>query len=94
MIRILLAVGMLMLIPAGIVLAGESYTTVTALELKAMMDRKEPALLVIDTRTPSEYQEAHIRGAISIPWVSFEKDPSLISYPKSAKIVFYCNGFS
>lgn len=94
MMRILLAVSLLTLLLAGIGWAGDSYTAVTSVQLKAMMDRKEPELVVIDTRTPEEYQEAHIRGAINIPWVRMEKDPSLLSYPKNAKIVFYCNGFS
>jgi rhodanese-related sulfurtransferase len=92
-IMILTACFLTMLLP-GIGLAADGYGVVTTLELKAMMDRKVTGLAVIDTRTPGEFQVGHIRGAINIPWVLIEKDPSLISYPKDAKIVFYCNGYS
>ncbi len=72
--------------------AGEPYTVVTSQELKAMIDAVEPGLAVIDTRTNEEYQEAHIRGAISIPWARLENDRSLLDFPKESKVVFYCTG--
>jgi len=71
----------------------EPYTVVTSEELKAMIDRQEPGLVVIDARNPEEFQEVHIRTAVNVPWSKLEKDKSLLVFPKEAKLVFYCNGF-
>jgi len=71
----------------------EPYTVVTSEETKAMIDRHEPGLVVIDARSPAEYQEVHIKGAVNIPWTMLEKDSTLLTMPKNAKLVFYCNGF-
>lgn len=71
----------------------EPYTVVTSEEVKAMIDRHEAGLVVIDARSPGEYQEVHIKGAVNIPWQMLEKDHSLLTMAKNAKLVFYCNGF-
>ena len=71
----------------------EPYTVVTSEELKAMIERQEPGLVVIDARTPDEYQEVHIQNAVNIPWPKLQKDKSLLNFAKEAKLVFYCNGF-
>jgi rhodanese-related sulfurtransferase len=71
----------------------EPFTVVTSEETKAMIDRKDPGLVVIDARSPGEYQEVHIKGAVNIPWPMLEKNPALMNMAKDAKLVFYCNGF-
>jgi len=71
----------------------EPYTVVTSEEARAMIDRNDPGLVVIDARSPGEYQEVHIKGAINIPWPMLEKNSTLLNMPKDAKLVFYCNGF-
>jgi 3-mercaptopyruvate sulfurtransferase SseA len=71
----------------------EPYTVVTSEELKAMLDRQESGMVVIDARNPEEYQEVHIRMAVNIPWPKLEKDRTLLTFPKEDKLVFYCNGF-
>lgn len=71
----------------------EPYTLITSKQLKDMIDRQDPDLIVIDARTPGEYQEVHIPTAVSIPWPQLEKDKSLLNFPKEKKLAFYCNGF-
>jgi len=71
----------------------EPFTVVTSEEVKAMIDRQEPGLTVIDARTPEEYQEVHIKGAVNVPWPVLEKNPAALTFPLNAKLVFYCNGF-
>jgi rhodanese-related sulfurtransferase len=71
----------------------EPFTVVSSEEVKAMIDRHEPGLVVIDARTPAEYQEVHIKGAVNIPLPELEKKPSLLDFPKESRLVFYCNGF-
>lgn len=72
--------------------SSEPYTVIGSEELKSMIDRNPPGLLVIDARNPEEYQEVHIRGAINIPVGKLEKERSLLRAPKDATVVFYCNG--
>jgi rhodanese-related sulfurtransferase len=71
----------------------EPYTVVTSEELKAMLDRQEPGLVIIDARNPDEFQEVHILSAVNIPWPKLEKDKTLLNFAKESKLVFYCNGF-
>ncbi|MGZ6225441.1 MAG: rhodanese-like domain-containing protein [Syntrophales bacterium] len=71
----------------------EPYTVVTTEELKAMLDRQEPDMVIIDARNPEEYQEVHIRTAVNIPWPELERGKTLLNFPKEMKLVFYCNGF-
>jgi rhodanese-related sulfurtransferase len=72
--------------------AKEGYVVITSEELRAMVARPEPGMVVIDARTPKEYQEVHITGAINIPEPELAKNHSLLTFPKEAKLVFYCNG--
>ena len=60
--------------------------------LKAMLDDNREKPLVIDARTPEEYDEVHIKNAVSIPAAKLEKDLSLLSADKDRKLIFYCNG--
>jgi len=70
------------------------YKVVTSDELLGMLVSRAYDLVVIDARTSEEYQQAHIKGAISIPLELLEKDAKLLSAPKDAKLVFYCNGIN
>ncbi len=71
----------------------EPFTVITSEELKAMLDRQEPGMVVIDAREPEEFQEVHIQTAINVPWSKLEKGKVQLDFPKGLKIVFYCNGF-
>lgn len=80
---------------AGAQQANAVYKVVNSEQLKAMIDARTPELIVIDTRSQEEYQEAHIKGAISIPWSTLEKNPALLNaYPKPSKLTFYCTGLA
>jgi len=79
------------LAPASIRAAGKEFRVVSTVELKSMMDEKKSFVLV-DTRTSEEFQEAHIKGAVSIPEKNFETQLSLLPADKNALIVLYCNG--
>jgi len=71
--------------------AEKECPVVTTEQLKALMDEKKEFVLV-DTRTSEEFQEAHIRSAISIPEKTFESQLSLLPADKNVLIVLYCNG--
>lgn len=70
----------------------DGFSAVSSEELKGLLDSKPAGLVLIDARTPQEYQEAHIIGAVSIPLTVLEKDTSALKFAKNARLVFYCNG--
>lgn len=72
--------------------AKDPFKTVSSEELKSLIDQKAAGLVVIDARSSEEYQEVHIQNAVSIPLSKLEKDPALLTAPKDARLVFYCNG--
>jgi 3-mercaptopyruvate sulfurtransferase SseA len=71
---------------------GGDYGSLTGAELKAMMDRNEPGLMIIDSRSQNQYEESHIKGAISIPLSEMEQDTALPKAAKETTLVFYCSG--
>jgi len=71
---------------------GGDFGTVTSVELKAMIDRNEPGLVLIDSRSRSQYEDAHIKTAINIPLTEMEQNPELPRVQKDARLVFYCSG--
>ena len=84
--------GMMILVALSLPVFCSGYGTVTSAELKTMIDRNEPGLVIIDSRSLSQYEEAHIKGAISIPLVEMEQNKELPKAPKDARLVFYCSG--
>lgn len=43
--------------------------------------------LIIDLRSPQEYRERHIKGAVNIPYEAMEK---LFSVGKQRELILYC----
>ena len=71
---------------------GGEFGSLTGAELKALIDRGEPGLVIIDSRSLQQFQESRIKGAISLPLFELEQDPTLPRGPKDARLVFYCSG--
>ncbi|MBI5643589.1 MAG: rhodanese-like domain-containing protein [Deltaproteobacteria bacterium] len=63
---------------------GTDVLSITARELKGMMEKGEP-LTVIDVRTPEEYNEGHIPGSVSI-----HRIPEIKKFHYEGKVVLYC----
>ena len=57
-------------------------------ELKQLQD---DGAIVIDVRSPQEYREGHIEGAISIPEYDIKKQIEYIIQDKEKTIVVYCS---
>lgn len=49
-------------------------------------------LLVVDVRTPDEYREGHIPGAVNIQPESIGSSAARLPKDKTAPIIFYCRG--
>jgi cytochrome c oxidase cbb3-type subunit 3/ubiquinol-cytochrome c reductase cytochrome c subunit len=62
--------------------------TTSADSIKAQFDRGA-RMAVLDARTPSDYVNEHIAGAVSVPF--YDPDPYMTQLPKDAWIVAYCS---
>ena len=66
-----------------------SDSTITAAELKAMLDRDDDIFL-IDVREPNEYEIVSIPGAVLIPKDQFLSGAALERLPQDRRIVLHC----
>ncbi len=66
-----------------------SGSTITALDLRAMLDRNENIYL-IDVREPNEYEIVSIPGAVLIPKDEFLTGAALERLPNDKRIVLHC----
>lgn len=71
--------------------AAEPFKVVNAQALKSMLDN-DAAVVVIDSRSRAEYDQAHIKGAVSLPLSQMTSDPNSLNFPRISKLVFYCSG--
>jgi sulfur-carrier protein adenylyltransferase/sulfurtransferase len=69
--------------------AAASGSTITATELKEMLDRKDDIFL-IDVREPNEYEIVSIPGATLIPKDQFITGAALEKLPQDRRIVLHC----
>lgn len=90
--RVACTVVLVMCVWCSVVVAADKLKVVTSEELKALVEKNSAGLVVVDARSTEEYQEVHIKNAISIPLSKLEKDSTLLTAPKNAILVFYCNG--
>lgn len=64
---------------------------VPRLELeKALVAYSAGAATFIDVRSPEQFAVSHIPGAINIPLVEIERDPTIVTLPKETWIITYC----
>jgi len=64
-----------------------------SIEPKALSDRiawADQALVVLDVRTPAEYAEGHVPGAINIPNGELAARVAELSDAKGRDVVVYC----
>jgi 3-mercaptopyruvate sulfurtransferase SseA len=65
------------------------YPLITCEELKGLIDSKATQDIVIVDTQPSEYfAEAHIPGAVSLPYTDRIKPP--VNLPRAKTLVLYC----
>jgi adenylyltransferase/sulfurtransferase len=64
-------------------------STITATELKGMLDRNE-SIFLVDVREPNEYEIVSIPGATLIPKGEFLSGAALERLPQDKRIVLHC----
>ena len=65
------------------------YEQITPAEAKALMD-SEDGYIILDVRTPEEFAERHIEGAILIPDYEIGEKAGSILTDKDQLILVYC----
>lgn len=70
----------------------ETHQIIGHAELKAKTDADLRNFLLVDSRNPEEFREAHIPGAVNIPQKKMDLLLGLLPTDKSAQVIFYCNG--
>jgi len=65
------------------------HRIIDAKQAKEELDQDKNIILV-DVRTPEQYQAGHIKGAISLPLEEVESKASSVLKDKNAKYFIYC----
>ena len=65
------------------------YRQLTAEQAKARMDSGDE-VIILDVRTPEEYAQGHIPGAVLLPVSNITSDALELLPDKSAEILVYC----
>lgn len=63
--------------------------TITAQQAKEVMDSGRE-IVILDVRTPEEFSEGHIKGAVLLPDYEIEESAKNILPNKDAEILVYC----
>ncbi len=67
-----------------------SVVKINAAEVKARLDQEGSKIILIDVRTPAEYNEAHIEKAILLPVNTIGKNASVVIPDREAVYFVYC----
>ncbi|KXA92225.1 hypothetical protein AKJ64_03710 [candidate division MSBL1 archaeon SCGC-AAA259E17] len=67
--------------------SSRSYENIRPVEAKELIGSGDP--VVLDVRTPDEFKEGHIPGAILVP-VDELKESTLLEIPHDKEILCYC----
>ena len=89
-LSILMVALCLMLISAVYVAAQSEVSRISIQELKGMMDKKTP-VIIIDVQPEAIYREGHIKGAISLPASERIRLEDVWDFPYDRLIVTYCD---
>jgi 3-mercaptopyruvate sulfurtransferase SseA len=69
--------------------ASSSVPRIKPDEVKQSIESKTPDLLVVSNDPQESYDEGHVPGAVSFPWVNQLKPP--INLPRNKTLILYCS---
>ncbi len=73
--------------------SGASFVDISPIEAKEKIKAKKN-VLILDVRTPEEFSQGHIEGAINIPVQEIEKMIGELNKYKKYEIIVYCRSGS
>lgn len=70
----------------------DTIVPLTALEAKSLIDQHEtsPQFVILDIRTPQEFAQGHIAGAVNLDYYSRDFSKNLEKLDKSKTYLMYC----
>lgn len=82
----------LMTLASFLVLTGFGFGEVTAISVKraAALLKKDPKIVVVDIRTPDEFAEGHIKGAININMNTKDFAKKLAKLDRNKTYLMHC----
>jgi rhodanese-related sulfurtransferase len=87
-IKMIKIITLLVLVMIGLIGCSGTDYTISADDALELIDTADAVLL--DVRTPSEYDEGHIEGAVLFPLSSIESSIETAIPDKSTEIIVYC----
>jgi len=64
--------------------------TITPMALNERLSKHDASVIVVDVRTPEEFAQAHVPGAINIPYDALAARKDELTGAKSKDVVLYC----
>jgi phage shock protein E len=64
--------------------------TITPTALNERLARHDASVIVVDVRTPEEFTQAHVPGAINIPYDTLAARQDELTGAKNKDVVLYC----
>lgn len=65
------------------------FMSITPEALKALMDKGDENILIVDTQPRAVYEQGHIKGAVNLPWAAEISSPGDLTYDKL--LILYCD---
>ena len=66
----------------------QAFRAMTRVDVVASQYKRKARMLLLDARVPSDYEQEHIRGAVSVPF--YDPTPYMAQLPKDTWLVCYC----
>ncbi|MCB4791553.1 MAG: rhodanese-like domain-containing protein [Elusimicrobia bacterium] len=70
--------------------AQASYKSISAKEFKAEIEKNSKNTVILDIRTPQEYESGHLKGSRNIDFYADDFRTKLDSLDKTKKYLVYC----
>ena len=55
-----------------------------------LLEANTNSVVIVDVRTPEEFQQGHVRNAINVPLSNIIDNPAILRISKEKPIVLYC----
>lgn len=85
----IIAIAALAMVTLSTSACGQTAKSVTVEEARTMID-KNPKIVVLDVRTPSEWNGGHLKNAKHVDIQSSDFEQKIATLDKNATIVVYC----
>lgn len=76
---------------ASNVLFAADAATISADSVLARTQKKDTSMVILDVRTPTEYAQGHVPGAINIPYDKLNSRADELLFAKNKDVVLYCH---